>query len=170
MLKTIGTFEFSLQQRERFKSAELWREWSKQYPDIFDEQDIGIAEHQAPPPMGYHFFEWLAAILLHHSIGYLSLLEQYEFRVQKRKQAILQKLVSPALFELITNHHESYGGTQCPDLLVYAPDLSDWFFCEVKGSGDELTDSQARFFEALANVSQKEIGVVRFQQAQLIRA
>jgi len=167
MLKTIGTFEFSLQQRERFKSAELWREWSKQYPDIFDEQDIGIAEHQAPPPMGYHFFEWLAAILLHHSIGYLSLLEQYEFRVQKRKQAILQKLVSPALFELITNHHESYGGTQCPDLLVYAPDLSDWFFCEVKGPRDKISERQRLFFEALKTKSGRAVRILGFREANL---
>ncbi len=169
MFRELGVLVYHSQQRQRFLSGELWRDWADRYQEIFDEQDVELAHNQAPAPMGYHFFEWLAAILLYHTTGYLSLVEQYEFKIQKRKQVVLQKLVSPDLFELITDHCESYGSTQCPDLLVYAPDFSNWFFCEVKSPTDKLSEIQKRFFAALSEVSRKEIGIFRFQEAQPVR-
>jgi len=35
---------------------------------LFDEDDLRIAQNQAH--LGYHFFEWLAAVLLYHMYGY----------------------------------------------------------------------------------------------------
>ena len=34
------------------------------------------------------------------------------------------------------------GRAQAPDLLMYAEDLSDWFFCEAKGPRDRLRTSR----------------------------
>ena len=71
MIKHIEPFLVNRQQRDRFKSGHLLHEWKLQYPQIFDNRDFEIAQNQE----AYHFYEWLAAILLFHSTGYLSLVE-----------------------------------------------------------------------------------------------
>lgn len=159
-IKSIGEIEFHPDQKERFKSGGLWKEWAEQYPFLFDHDDIRIMNNQAT--MGIHFFEWLGAILIYHSTGYLSLVEQYEFKHHERKYKILKKLASSDLIEIITNHKE-FGRTQCPDLLVYAPDFSDWYFCEVKGPTDRLRSEQRKFFEYLYNKSGKPIRSLHFK-------
>jgi len=60
--------------------------------------------------MNLHFFEWLAAVLIYQSFGYLSLQEQNEFKVQERKRAIVQALLTPDLFVLVTNHKDASAG------------------------------------------------------------
>ncbi|MBI5943183.1 MAG: VRR-NUC domain-containing protein [Chloroflexi bacterium] len=165
MIKELGVFEYHPQQWDRFVAGELWRSWAENYPDIFDERDIQIAKTQAGPSMRLHFHEWLAAVLLFQSYGYLSLVEQYEFKAQQRKQAVIKRLLPSNVFELVTNHNDAFGKVQCPDLLCFSPDYSDWFFCEVKGPRDRLRESQIRFFDELERVSGKKIRVIRFQSA-----
>ena len=167
MFIELGTFEYHPSQWNRFVSGELWREWAEKHADIFDQRDIQIAATQAGPSMRLHFHEWLAAVLLYHSYGYLSLVEQYEFKIQERKQQVIKRLLPSEVYNLVTDHSLSFGKVQCPDLLVYSQDLSDWFFCEVKGPRDRLRESQTRFFEELARVSNKEIRVVRFRTPNL---
>lgn len=133
--------------------------WAKTYPMLFDEDDLRIAENQTE--MGYHFYEWLAAVLIYHSHGLFSLVEKYQFASHPRKQDKVDKLVEPRIAELIRSHPD-YGNAQCPDLLVYNPDHSDWFFCEVKGPADRLRSEQAEFFRALADLSGKPINLVEF--------
>jgi hypothetical protein len=159
----LGKFPYRPQQRDRFKSGELREQWAKDYPAIFDEQDVQIAKNQ----LGYHFYEWLAAVLIFHTYGYLSLIEQCEFEKHKRKQEVIKRLLPPEVFTLVTDHEPRFGRAQCPDLLSYSPDYSDWFFCEVKGPDDELRQSPLRFFEELARISGKQIRVMRFQTARL---
>jgi len=165
MFVEAGIFEYHPGQRERFKAGVLWQDWARQYPDIFDDLDRDIARNQAP--LGYHFFEWLGAIFLYNSTGYLSLVEKYEFKNHARKHAIMSQLVSAEVFDLIQDH-AAYQRTQCPDLLAYAPDMSDWFFCEVKGPRDRLQAIQKEFFEALARASGKKIRLIRFREASRI--
>src|SRR5690242_364239 len=163
----LGTFPFTLQQRNRFQSGELWQKWTSRYPAIFDSLDVGLAKTQAREGMGYHFYEWLAAILIYESMGYLSLVEQYEFQSHTRKRHIVEKCVSAELFQLITDHKNEFGGVQCPDLFVYSSvslELPDWFFCEVKGPKDSISKDQQRFFARLANVSGQPVRIVRFRQ------
>jgi hypothetical protein len=74
----------------------------------------------------------------------LSLIEQYEFKAYGRKREVVKRLLPPEVFTLVTDHKPCFGGVQCPDLLTYSPDYSDWFFCEVKGPGDRLQKSQLR--------------------------
>ena len=51
---------------------------------------------------------------------------------------------------------------QCPDLLVYHPDLSDWFFCEVKGPRDSLRPEQIELFREMEHTTGKDVYVVNF--------
>ena len=48
-------------------------------------------------PLGYHFIEWLAAIVLHYSTGYLALVSKYEFPRHRRKQRIVEELLPTAV-------------------------------------------------------------------------
>jgi hypothetical protein len=156
MFQEIGTFEFNPSQREKFKDGELLYEWANQYPQLFDEQELQIADHPVPA----HFFEWLGAIHLFETTGYLSLVEKYEFKRHKRKQKILKEIVPVKVLSLI-----SRKGVQCPDLFVYAPDKTDWYFCEIKGPGDYLRRVQREYFEKLSEVSGKQIRIIRFRAA-----
>ena len=47
MLHELGTFPFSVDQRERFRQGELWRSWAEQYPMLFDADDQKLALGQA---------------------------------------------------------------------------------------------------------------------------
>jgi hypothetical protein len=83
-----------------------------------------------------------------------------------RTLVILADVVSPKTYGLIVDHPE-FGTTQPPDLLMCAPDRSDYFFCEVKGPGDRLRSAQRAFFDALSEVSGKPIHMVRLREHAL---
>ena len=55
-----------------------------------------------------------------------------------------------------------YGGTQGPDLFVYKPDATDWFFVEVKGLTDRMRAPQKKLFEELGRVSGRAVRVAKF--------
>jgi hypothetical protein len=154
------SFEYRKCQRELFRGRNLASEWFKSYPQIFDKDDLRLAKSQPR----YHFFEWLGAIILFNNTTCLSLVEQYQFPSHKRKRKMLADVVPDNVFKLITSHKEAFGSVQCPDLLVYNPANKDWFFCEVKGPGDKLGTKQSQFFDALEQVSQKPIRIMRFKR------
>jgi hypothetical protein len=126
-ITTIATVQVERSQRARWQSGHLAREWRGRFPELFDDEDLRLANSQTAS----HFYEWLGAIVLHHTTGYLSLVEKYEFRTHSRKQEIVAQLLPPRLLDLLRGR--SHGRAQSPDLLMYAQDLSHWFFCEVKG-------------------------------------
>ncbi len=159
MFDEFGTIKTSREQFGRFKSGELWNEWANKYPELFDSDDIRVANTQAN--MGYHFHEWLAALLIYESIGYLSLIESYEFKIQTRKQEILKKIVPENVLSTIQSITKE-GKVQCPDLFCFSPDYSDWFFCEVKGPKDKMREIQEQKFQSLVDISGKSIQVVSF--------
>jgi hypothetical protein len=123
----IGTVNVARSQRARWQSGHLALEWRTRFPDLFDDDDLRIATSQPRS----HFYEWLGAIVLHHATGYLSLVEKYEFAAHPRKQEIVAQLLPHPVREALRDRNE--GRAQAPDLLMYAADHSDWFFCEVKG-------------------------------------
>jgi hypothetical protein len=160
---SIGPFEIQAKERKRFISGNLWQEWVKKYPDIFDDDDHHLVQSQAH--LGYHFYEWQAAVLLYKKMGYLSLVEKYQFKKHKRKQDIFLKRVSslPRLLDLIACRKEYGHGVQCPDLFVYKPhNLTDWFFCEVKGPKEKIRDIQEGYFHKIAEVSGKPVRLIQF--------
>jgi hypothetical protein len=160
-----NTFFYSKRQRDRFKKRELLKEWYEQYPQIFDEDDFRITEKQP----NRHFFEWLSAVLIFQSTGYLSLVEKYQFKIQKRKYGILKEFaasgqITAEVYDLIINRKQyGFGNIQCPDLFVYLPDGSDWYFCEAKGA-EVTTLSQKKYFEKLSKVSGKKIQLMKFRE------
>ena len=111
--------------------------WKLRFPELFDEQDVGIAENQPD----YHFWEWLAAIVLYHATGYRALVDKYAYANHPRKQEIVARLLSGDVLRVLRDRTE-HGSIQGPDLLMYAPDMSDWFFCEVKGPGTDCGQSR----------------------------
>jgi len=141
----------------------LWREWAERYPQLFDADDCRIAKTQAQH--GYHFFEWLAAIRVYENTGHLSLIEKYEFKTHPRKQRIVKCLLPDRVLEVL-KHRNRQSRVQCPDLLVYAADLSDWYFCEVKGDSDFLHKAQLKFFEKLARASGKPVALLKFVRCE----
>lgn len=145
---------------QQFRNNDLCSHWAELYPMLFDKDDLRIAISQAD--MGYHYYEWLAAILIYHSHGFHSLVEQYQYKNHPHKQKILTRLTNNEVIDFM-NSHQEFGNVQCPDLLVYLPDYSDWFFCEVKGPNDRMREAQIEFFKALSNRSTKSIKVVEFQ-------
>ena len=146
-------------QQEEWKRGVLAPEWARSFPDLFDEDDLRLATTQGP--RGNHFPEWLAAIWLHKKTGYRSLVQKYEFANHARKQEIVSRLLPPEVLRLLRDRTE-HGSAQSPDLLMYAPDLSDWFFCEVKGPGDHLRPEQEKKFEKLAQVSGRPVLLLCF--------
>ena len=158
MIQNFGTFTYHHAQRDRFKSGGLWKTWAQCYPQIFDEDDLRIVPNQAPA--GYHFYEWLSAVLLYESFGYLSLVEKYCFKNHAHKREILLKLMPLDLSEKMS---KIPGSAQTPDLLVYALDYSDWFFCEVKGPRDRLRTVQEQYFAELESTFGKPVRLIKFR-------
>lgn len=108
------------------------------------------------------FFEWLGAIVLYQRRGYLSLVEQYQFKKHKHKQSILSQLNFPGLQKAM-EYQRRINKTQAPDLLAYKPDYSDWFFCEVKGGKDYLRQTQKDHYIKLSELSGKPIYLLEFK-------
>lgn len=148
-------FPFSSAQRDRFRLGTLLDEWAARYPNIFDERDVAIAKNQPP----YHFFEWLAAVLFYEAAGYLSLIEKYETALHDRKIEVFRKTVPPAVCDDVLANRSGL-----PDLLVYAPNSENWFFCEIKGANDRLKPHQIERFETLAALSRRPVRILRFRE------
>jgi len=157
----IGLVRYTAEQRQLWKDGYLWLHWFDKYPQLFDGRDLDLVKTQAV--LNYHFAEWLAAIVLYSSTGYYSLVSKYEFSNHQRKHALLKELVPTDLYEAIIQNRDS-GGPQCPDLLMYHPDKSNWFFCEVKGPGDRMRKPQRDYFERLSAISHKTIRVIKLRE------
>lgn len=140
--------------RDRFRSGELPEKWSRNYPEIFDSDDLRLLEKQP----NLHFFEWLGAVVIWKMIGYFSLVEKYEFGRHARKTEVVHRLLPRNMLPLLKEPQ-----AQCPDLLVYSTDYSDWFFCEVKGEKDRIQGNQNRYFRQLNRASQKPVRVLYFR-------
>ena len=63
----IASFPFAASLKARWKNGELHREWARRYPELFDADDLRLAQNQSE--FGYHFVEWLSAILLYNATG-----------------------------------------------------------------------------------------------------
>jgi hypothetical protein len=76
--------------------------------------------------------EWLAAIRIHQETGYGCLLSYIE--PKGSPQVLKMQQVLPENVSSVVLNWGQYGSLP-PDLLFYKPDLTDWFFCEVKAPG-----------------------------------
>jgi hypothetical protein len=51
---------------------------------------------------------------------------------------------------------------QCPDILAYKSDYSDYFFIEVKGDKDSLRNGQTKHFQRLSKLTEKPVKLMKF--------
>lgn len=156
-MKLYGEFPYNSIEKKIFASGELRDEWFKKYPMLFDDDDYKIATNQP----GYHFFEWLGAIKIYEDMGWISLVEKYQFKNHPRQREIFKSLVSDEIFQIITTSRIS--NNQGPDLFVFSPQKNDWFFCEVKGGKDRVSKSQEEMFKKIKEVSQKPVYLLKFK-------
>jgi hypothetical protein len=161
----LGVIPFSPRLKDHWRRGDLWKRWLDEYPELFDDDDRRLAESQAE--LGFHFVEWLAAIELWASTGYLSLVAKYEFKSHKRKQDIFRSYAPSAVLDLVDSRGNR-GGVQCPDLFLYDPHSTNWLFCEVKGPGDRLRSVQRIYFQQLADIGQRPIGMLRLKETTLL--
>ena len=117
----------------------LAAQWASQYPHLFDQDDLRITRLQPKN----HFAEWLAAIHLFHRDGVLSLVEKYMNSAHPRKRDLIEAMLTDSQRAALGEIQAEWG-VQLPDLLVFSPDRSSFWFAEVKGPGDRLRDVQRR--------------------------
>lgn len=149
-------FWYTRSQRELFVKGSLRAHWGKQYPELFDDDDLRILHNQRKTK--HHFFECLAAVLLFEATGYLSLLEKYETLSHSRKHPLFKKLVPTPVFDYVMANRVG-----SPDLFVYAEDHSDWYFCEVKGDSDKIRPNQIEFANGLFKISGRKLCLLSFE-------
>lgn len=130
------TIYFSRALRDRWP-VPLAEEWRASYPGLFDDDDLRLVRKQ---PQN-HFCEWLAAVFLSHRDGVYCLVEKYAYQNHARKVKLLNELLSSQEREFLRTLVKM-AGVQPPDLFLFRPDHSAYWFAEVKGPGDRLTDRQ----------------------------
>ena len=158
-MREIGPLEVDRARQRAWRAGRLQYLWAAAYPQLFDENDVRLATNGGGHA-SYHFVEWLGAIVMHHMTGYHALIAKYQLPSHKRKQSIVREL---GLDELLLRKHGVFGGTHGPDLLMYAPDRSAYFFCEVKGPGDDISSRQRAYFLHLESETCKPIRILRFR-------
>jgi hypothetical protein len=111
---------------------------------LFDEDDVRLTTRQPKN----HFCEWFAAIHLFHRDGVLSLVEKYVYSTHSRKQTLFRELLTECQRATLD---EICSGlkVQPPDLLVFRPDRSRFWFAEIKGPGDRMREAQRRSHAAI---------------------
>ena len=157
-ISKIQTFEVSEKRLTQWKSGQLVRDWAAQFPKLFDELDVSHAVSVCGK--GKLFWEWLAAVLLHQTTGYFSLVTKYETTSHKRKRRVLERLFDQDLCYYLTRRPSR---ALAPDLLMYAAVHSDCFFCEVKGPGDQSQLEEMRRFTEVAVKTGKSIEMIQFR-------
>ncbi len=145
-LATLASFEYAQDLRDAFRGGQLIDEWAARYPDLFHPIDVNTAKNQAA--RGYHFVEWFSAVRLFEDLGLASLHEGYTYKSHLTKRARLLEIAGEPVHDALraVPRADQY---RFPDLFVYRPGTSDWFFVEVKGPGDSLSATQAPFFSTL---------------------
>lgn len=139
---TILTCPSSLRELWREEGSALPRRWREQYPWLFDDDDLNLAQG---PQRRNHFCEWFSAIHLFHRDGSRSLVEKYDTyenhrlnqqrKRHRRKVAQFERVVSEDQREVLHEICASYR-VQPPDLFVISADGGSFSFAEVKGPGD----------------------------------
>jgi VRR-NUC domain len=144
---------------ERFRRGTLWRQWTREYPCVFDNADVRLVAPRAP--YGRLFGEWLAAA--HYGDqGYRVLIGKYQFRkAHPVKNETFRRIAPKAVVDVLTPGG-AFGRRQGPDLFVYSPDERQWFFAEVKGPRDTVSRKQKELFAEIERRSGgKDVVIVR---------
>lgn len=144
-------------ERVLWRAGHLATQWRNAYPSVFDDYDLELARNRA---WRRHYYEWAAAVHFYMTLGWCSLVAKYEFVAHERKRLIMERILRPEVVDLLRDR-KRHGRAQAPDLFVYSPDETDYFFCEVKGPGDSLRAEQRKKFTALAELTHRPVRILR---------
>jgi hypothetical protein len=148
--------------RRKWVAGSLAGRWAREYPLLFDADDLRITKNGRQRLL--HFYEWFLAIHLQKERAVLSLVEKYQYvRAHPRKAAIVAKLMSEKDSDRINAICTRYS-VQAPDLLVYMPDYSDFWFAEAKGPGDEPSENQLASHVKLRRAFRVEVSLYRIRE------
>jgi hypothetical protein len=156
-------FVYTEEQRRAFKAG-IWQQWIKDYPDYFTIEE-GWSRIQMEA--GYGFFEMLTAVSLIQATGYrlLGWGNRNPKNTPKKTFDILQRLLPDELFHLAFYGKVFEGHSpQPPDLFLYHPDFSNFFFCEVKGGTDRLSKQQKAYFEEIDRLSDGRVYLCKWRR------
>jgi hypothetical protein len=133
---------YDLREEWRVEGSMLPGQWRVQYPGLFDDDDLRLADG---PQRNNHFCEWFSAIYLFLRDGSRSLVEKYDTyedhprkhrsKIHQRKIAEYESLVSDAQRKVLDEICIEYS-VQLPDLFVISADARTFSFAEVKGPTD----------------------------------
>jgi hypothetical protein len=123
-------------------------QWRQQYPALFDDDDLTLAEGLQRKN---HFCEWFAAIHLFQRDGSRSLVEKYDTyenhrlnhrsKSHRRKVAEYERVVPETQRQVLHEIGSTYA-VQLPDLLVISADDRSCSFAEVKGPNDNTLNRE----------------------------
>jgi hypothetical protein len=82
-------------------------------------------------------------------------MSKYGAESHKLKRPKLKTIVPSDVYDFIV---DDWAGM--PDLIVYAPDTSDYFFCEVKGPRDRIQGRQLPCAKRLSKMSGKPVALL----------
>ena len=138
-------FLYSKKIRNEYMQGNLWNQWMSEFPQIFKIEENAWAPNQYNG--GYGFFEMLTAILIYKAVGFLSLTEYCKPNKHPQDITLMKKMLDDDLYKFSLGDLTYIGHKpQPPDLFCFAPDYSDWFFCEVKGNQDRFRNYQLEYF------------------------
>ena len=92
-------FLFNAKLQAEFRSGTLGEQWARRYRKLFDKQDLALL--RTSWRRRFHFLEWLGAILLYESTGYLSLNQNYTCTNHSRKISVLREIVPQNVFDYL---------------------------------------------------------------------
>jgi hypothetical protein len=142
------------------KLRESWPEplakvWHNAYP-FFDEDDLRITKTQPTK----HFYEWFAAVHLFERYSAYSLIEKYRYeKAHPHKQKALRATLTPELIDALDEVCEECQ-VQVPDILAWVPGTQDYWFAEVKGGADPLSEKQLSCHERMEKLFDRPVQII----------
>jgi hypothetical protein len=154
MQKKNLTFEFDPADKEKFHEGSLRQDWFERYPYLFSKSDLDQARNQNKQ----HFRNWFAAVRLHEETG-LYVMMGYQKKKHQEKYKKFRSRVSDKVLNVLPSNNRPPG----PDLFLYDPKdpKGNFFFVEVKGKSERLTDSQKLMIPDLEKAFGKPVHIVR---------
>lgn len=132
----------------------LAERWRREYPDMFDDDDLRLTSTQPDR----HFGEWFVAIHLFRTIGAVSLVEKYLFANHRHKEQRLRKIMSPTQLDTLRSICVK---VQPPDLLIHLPREDRFWFAEVKRPGEKVLPNQRESHKLITSALKVNVDIYR---------
>ncbi len=146
----------------RWKQGRLHREWYERYEAGYCHLDFKNTDNQCR--YGFGFAECVATRYFRRQ-GYEVLTYKYLHRTRPKKRERAKQILGEAGWTFFMARRR-FGGTKTrkspyPDLLVFKPNLKEFFFAEVKRDTDRLSRTQKLFFPMIKRKLGCDVQIVR---------